>query len=388
MTSSSAKKRKGKSAQNYDVAKFKSLFHEDHYNKYTKFREVLPEARIEIDGPEFAPMKAQINERKWQRLTKPMQLVTLLLENSTPMLGSRKAKGTFHLPTQLGKNEKDYRINDILRDLYVEGAQWVFHDDGRPHFLRRTDLQPMARGWNEFATRSIMPTGNHSEVNLEWAMLIHSIIIGEDIQVDEIIAEQIYKFANKTRIRTKLPLPGVIQLLCNEAKVSIPEDTMISVEPHINSKWMERVKKERASKREAHLSEQQNEATELPQVPKIQQGFPSNFMAEFNNAMAAMQLQNNQRWDAFQQRFDADQEENRKSFSYINERMDKMDYRLNFLCNTNQFMNEDLLYPYQQTELTMREMQGRGIPVTIENLKINRQRIAEMQRVRQESKGA
>ncbi|MED6126148.1 hypothetical protein PIB30_075566 [Stylosanthes scabra] len=147
---------------------------------------------------------------------------------------------------------------------------------------------------------------------------------------------------------------------------------------------MERVKKERAGKREAHPSEQQNEAAELPQGPQIQQGFPSNFMVEFNNAMTAIQLENNQRWDAFQHRFDAAQEENRKSFSDISERMDKMDHQLNFLCNTNQFMNEDLLYPYQQTELTMREMQGRRIHVTIENLKINRQWAAKMQRVWQE----
>ncbi|MED6127921.1 hypothetical protein PIB30_092655 [Stylosanthes scabra] len=99
--------------------------------------------------------------------------------------------------------------------------------------------------------------------------------------------------------------------------------------------------------------------------------------------MAAMQLQNTQRWDTFQQRYDADQEQNRKSFSDINTRLDTMDHQLNFLCNTNQFMNEDLLYPYQQTKLTMRNMQGRGIPITLENLKINRQREEEMRIERQ-----
>ncbi|MED6134828.1 hypothetical protein PIB30_040609 [Stylosanthes scabra] len=72
-----------------------------------------------------------------------------------------------------------------------------------------------------------MPIGNRSEVTVEWAVLIHSIVLGEDIQVDEIIAEQIYKFVNKTRIRTKLPFSGVIQRLCAEKKVSSPEDTMI-----------------------------------------------------------------------------------------------------------------------------------------------------------------
>ncbi|MED6226991.1 hypothetical protein PIB30_109174, partial [Stylosanthes scabra] len=47
---------------------------------------------------------------------------------------------------------------------------------------------------------------------------IHAIIIGKDIQVDEIIAEQVYKFVNKTNNRSKLPFPSVIALLCKEAK--------------------------------------------------------------------------------------------------------------------------------------------------------------------------
>ncbi|MED6172525.1 hypothetical protein PIB30_050884 [Stylosanthes scabra] len=223
------------------------------------------------------------------------------------------------------------------------------HDDGRPYFLRRTDLQPMARGWFEFVTRSIMPTTNRSEVNAERAMLVHSIIIGEDIQVDEIIVEQIYKFSNKKGIRSKLPFPGVIQRLCNEAKASIPEDTMIPVETPINAKVMERVRGERTTTRQAPPPQEEEEDAEMPQAPQVQQGVPSNFMDSFNNAME----------------------------------LDTMDHQLNFLCNTNQFMNEDLLYPYQQTELTMRNMQGRGITVTLENLKINRQREKEMRIERQ-----
>ncbi|MED6196749.1 hypothetical protein PIB30_050294 [Stylosanthes scabra] len=125
------------------------------------------------------------------------------------------------------KQENDLRLDDVLRDFCVEGAQWVLHDDGRHHFLRRADLKAMARGWYEFVIRSIMPTGNLSEVTVEWVVLIHSIILGEDIQVDEIIAEQFYKFINKTGIRTMLPFLGVIQRLCNEANVSILDDTMI-----------------------------------------------------------------------------------------------------------------------------------------------------------------
>ncbi|MED6162243.1 hypothetical protein PIB30_068532, partial [Stylosanthes scabra] len=118
------------------------------------------------------------------------------------------------------KANNNLRLDEVLVCLSVEGAQWVRHFDGRPYFLRRTDLQPMARGWYEFVCKSIMPTTNRCEVNVEREVLIHATIIGNDIQVDEIIAEQMYKFVNKTNTRSKLPFPSVIALLCKEAKVT------------------------------------------------------------------------------------------------------------------------------------------------------------------------
>ncbi|MED6181853.1 hypothetical protein PIB30_023214 [Stylosanthes scabra] len=77
----------------------------------------------------------------------------------------------------------------------------------------------MARGWYDFVCKSIMPITNRSELTVERAVLIHSIMIGEDIWVEETIADQIYKFVNKKNIRSKLAFPGIIALLCREAKI-------------------------------------------------------------------------------------------------------------------------------------------------------------------------
>ncbi|MED6223619.1 hypothetical protein PIB30_075760, partial [Stylosanthes scabra] len=41
------------------------------------------------------------------------------------------------------KANKDYRLDHVLEDMCEEGADWVRHKDGRPHFLRRFDLEPM-----------------------------------------------------------------------------------------------------------------------------------------------------------------------------------------------------------------------------------------------------
>ncbi|MED6125104.1 hypothetical protein PIB30_065428 [Stylosanthes scabra] len=143
------------------------------------------------------------------------------------------------------KANNDLRLEEVLACLCEERAQWVLHADGRPHFLRRADLQPMARGWYEFVCRSIILTTNHSEVTMERAVLIHSIIIGKNIRVEEIIANQIYEHVNKTNLRSKLPFPGLISLLCQEKKVSTPGDTLIPREYGINGELMGRVRETR-----------------------------------------------------------------------------------------------------------------------------------------------
>ncbi|MED6212116.1 hypothetical protein PIB30_080196 [Stylosanthes scabra] len=255
-SSSATKKRKGKSAQTHNNARFKSYYHEDRFNKYINHREVLVESKILIDMDELSLISEQINERKWQKLIDPSQVVGYTMmrefyanawvmesEKHLPLTYTSFIRGknisfspeAIHKVLNLRnsplnnvasyhdrKNTDDLRPDDILRDLCISGAKWVTYDNGKPYFLRRADLQNMARGWYEFVTRSVMPTTNRSEVNTERAMLVHSIIIGEDIQVDEIIANQIYKFTKKTDLRAKLPFPGIVKRLCNRAKASVP----------------------------------------------------------------------------------------------------------------------------------------------------------------------
>ncbi|MED6203940.1 hypothetical protein PIB30_004070 [Stylosanthes scabra] len=140
------------------------------------------------------------------------------------------------------KANKDYRLEEVLEDLCLEGREWVRHRDGRPHYLRRNDLDPMAKGWYDFVCRSILPTTNRSELTVERAVLIHSIIIEENVNVEEIIADQFYKFVYKTNLASSLPFPSIIAALCLEAKVVIKEDTYIPQEPPIVGEVMTRTR--------------------------------------------------------------------------------------------------------------------------------------------------
>ncbi|MED6202144.1 hypothetical protein PIB30_102419 [Stylosanthes scabra] len=141
---------------------------------------------------------------------------------------------------------KDYRLDHVLEDLCIIGANWVRHKDGRPHYLRRADLEPMTKGWYEFICRSILPTTNRSELTIERAVLIHSIIIRENINVEEIIADQIYKFVYKTDVSSSLPFPSIIAALCADARISaITDDILVPQEPLIIGVAMTRTRETR-----------------------------------------------------------------------------------------------------------------------------------------------
>ncbi|MED6138791.1 hypothetical protein PIB30_077839 [Stylosanthes scabra] len=197
-----------------------------------------------------------------------------------------------------------------------------------------------------------MLTTNRSELTVERAVLIHSIIIGENINVEEIIAKQFYKFIYKTDLASSLPFPSIIAALCADAKVpAIKNDNLIPQEPAIVGVAMLRTRETRArqARQEAPPPQQPPQVHPQPQIYR---------------------------------RLDQQQEESRRSFEAINTRMDRMDDQLIFLCYSNQMVNETMYYPYQNTARQFREMEAQGVPVTIANLAIHRHREEEMNRER------
>ncbi|MED6202390.1 hypothetical protein PIB30_104837, partial [Stylosanthes scabra] len=251
------RKRKGKavSSSNQVTPRFKTLYHESHFNSKLSARRILPELILQADEHVFNPIRFQIHQRKWEKFTKPIQAVGHLMvkefyANAWEPDKAKRKQRTYTsmlrkdpIPNAPSYHERkandDFRLDHILYDMCEEGAQWVRHRDGRPNYLRRSDLEPMPKGWYEFVCRSILPTTNRSELTLERAMLIHSIIIGENINVEEIIAEQIYKFVYKTDISSSLPFSSIIAALCADAKIpAIPDDTLIPQEPPIVAEAM------------------------------------------------------------------------------------------------------------------------------------------------------
>ncbi|MED6116498.1 hypothetical protein PIB30_100883 [Stylosanthes scabra] len=379
------RKRKGKaiSLSSQVTSRFKTLYHEAHFNSKLSTRRILPELILQADEHVFNPIRFQIHQRKWEKFTKPIQAVGHLMVKEfyanawEPDKAKRKqltytsmVKGTEisfapsnikrvlklkkdQLPDAPSYHErkanKDFRLDHILEDMCEEGAEWVRHRDGRPHYLRRSDLEPMPK--------------------VERAMLIHSIIVGENINVEEIIAKQIYKFVYKADISSSLPFPSIIVALCADAKIpAILDDTLIPQEPPIVAEAMARTREPRAKN-----PRQTRQATPPQQQPQVQhqQEFSAGFYTHFDTSMSQIH-----------RKLDQQQEDNRKSFEAINTRMDQMDDQLSFLCYSNQMANEQMLFPYRNTTRQFKEMEMQGIPITMANLAIHRQREEEINQER------
>ncbi|MED6108997.1 hypothetical protein PIB30_029471 [Stylosanthes scabra] len=243
------RKRKGKAvAQSSDeLPKLKTPYYEAHYKKFFAAKDVLAEAKMEVDDESLHPIKVPDEEKN-----QPKTYTTIVrgADISFAPNAIRKVLKTRERPlpnvgSYHDRKGDNLKLDEVQECLCEEGGEWICHANGRPHYLKRNDLTEMARGWYDFVCKSIMPTTNRSELTVDRAVLIHSIMIGEDIQVEEIIADQIYKFVNKKNIRSKLPFPSVIALLCQEAKVKILGDTLIPQESGIDAEAMARVKEPR-----------------------------------------------------------------------------------------------------------------------------------------------
>ncbi|MED6123507.1 hypothetical protein PIB30_049800 [Stylosanthes scabra] len=261
------RKRKGKEvASSSEGARFKTPYHEAHYNSKLSARKILPELKIQVDESILDPCPFQIEKRKWERFTNPIQTVgqnmvrefyanawELEKEKRKPYTYTTMVRGkeiSFApnnikrvlklrkdpLPDAASYEErvanKDYRLDHVKEDLCIEGGEWVRHKDGRPHYLRRADLEPMTKGC--------------------------------------------------------LPFPSIIAALCADAKVpAIKNDNLIPQEPAIVGAAMLRTRETRAKN--------PRQEAPLQQPPQIYK------------------------------RFDQQQEESRRSFEAINTRMDRMD---------------------------------------------------------------
>ncbi|MED6178338.1 hypothetical protein PIB30_106679 [Stylosanthes scabra] len=112
-----------------------------------------------------------------------------------------------------------------------------------------------------------MPIGNKSEITIPRAILIHSIIRGEDVRVEEIIADNIAMIAQGMQGKSNLAFHSSIFKLCKDVVVSMREfrgGELIPQDKLITAKLMETTRVGRNVQVHQH-NEKEEEDQPMPQ---------------------------------------------------------------------------------------------------------------------------
>ena len=133
----------------------------------------------------------------------------------------------------------------------------------------------------EFIQRSIIPTSNRSEVTIDRAIMIHSIMIGEEVEVHEVISQELYKVADKSSTMARLAFPHLICHLCNSAGIDIEGDILIDEDKPITKKMMEQI-------REPHQEHEEIPHHEIPEMPQGIHVPPQNYWEQINTSLGEL----------------------------------------------------------------------------------------------------
>ncbi|MED6126711.1 hypothetical protein PIB30_081004 [Stylosanthes scabra] len=239
---------------------FRAPYHKEIYQKYIHRKGVTPEKSFELQEGQYPEVGEQIRLRGWRRLRKLRTKISkdLVHEFYTNAVRTEEelASGEYYPYTSFVRGKevdfsaakirevlrikhmtlgaetdfksrqyKDQRLDEVIREICMPGAQWKMSSSQPPHpiQLRRQDLAPVARGWAEFIIHSMIPTGNKSEIIVARVVLIHSIIKGHDVRVEELIANNITVLDEAVQGRSKLCFSSTIYRLWKEAGVPMGE---------------------------------------------------------------------------------------------------------------------------------------------------------------------
>ncbi|MED6112200.1 hypothetical protein PIB30_059521 [Stylosanthes scabra] len=262
----------------FDDYRFREVFNQTLFESSVRRKKITPEVAFKLDEGEYPQIKEQIALRGWRRLAAPMIGISKLLVQefyANAAVSDEEVANAGQLPyksyvrgvvvdfspenirrvirfkAEIEGVETDYRtrqaidqrLDEVLADLCILGATWKLSSSqpAVPIQLRRTELLPLAWGWQEFIIHSLLPTGNKSEIIMARAILIHAIMRGEDVRAEDIIADNMAVIAQGLHGKGNSSFPSTIYKLCKDAGVPLREfkrTTKIPEEKLIIAKWM------------------------------------------------------------------------------------------------------------------------------------------------------
>ncbi|MED6148853.1 hypothetical protein PIB30_056982 [Stylosanthes scabra] len=240
--------------------RFCKEFNQELFNSHARKRKVIQEVGFNLNEDEYPRNIEQVTLRGWRRLAAPRTNVSVLMVQefyTNAAISDEEAAEQDELPyksfvrgikvdfspsnirrvmrfkRETAGAQTDYqtrqavdqRLDEVLADLCIQGATWKL-SSGQPAVpiqLRRTELHPLAKGWQEFIIHSLVPTGNKSEVTTARSILIHCIMREEEVRAEDIIADNIATIAQGLTNKENLAYPSTIYKLCKDAGVPLRE---------------------------------------------------------------------------------------------------------------------------------------------------------------------
>ncbi|MED6224797.1 hypothetical protein PIB30_087632 [Stylosanthes scabra] len=257
----------------FDAHRFRTARNEQLFESYARRRKVIPEVGFNLHDDEYSEIMEQIVLRGWRRLAAPRTDISKLLVQefyANAAVSDEEAAAQDELPYKsfVKGKEIDFSPNNIRRVMRFkrETAGTLTDFKTRQASNQRLD-EPLARGWQEFIIHSLVPTRNKSEITTSRAILIHTIMHGEDVRAEEIIAENMVTIAQGLGNKGNLAHPSTIYKLCKDAGVPLREFTRTPRIPslsYIIAKRMETIRFPRNQQPQQQEDEEEDEP--MPQA--------------------------------------------------------------------------------------------------------------------------
>ncbi|MED6188536.1 hypothetical protein PIB30_086931 [Stylosanthes scabra] len=213
----------------FDAHRFRTAHNEQLFDSYARRRKVILEAGFNLEDDEYPEIMEQIALRVGEEEFPYKSFIRGKEVDFSP----NNIRRVMRFKRETASALTDYktcqalnqRLDEVLADLCILGASWKLSSSQPPIpiQLRRTELQPLARGWQEFIIQSLVPTGNKSEITTSRAILIHTIMQGEDVRAEEIIAENMVTITQGLGNKGNLAHPSTIYKLYKDAGVPLRE---------------------------------------------------------------------------------------------------------------------------------------------------------------------
>ncbi|MED6186960.1 hypothetical protein PIB30_071736 [Stylosanthes scabra] len=257
----------------FDAHRFRTAYNEQLFESYARRRKVIPKVGFNLEDDEYPEIMEQIVLRGWRRLAAPRTDISKLLVQefytNAAVSDEEAATQEEHPYKSFVRGEEiDFSPNNIRRVMRFkrETAGALTDFKTRQASNQRLD-EPLARGWQEFIIHSLVRMGNKSEITTSRAILIHTIMQGEEVRAEEIIAENMVTIAQGLGNKGNLAHPSTIYKLCKDAGVPLREfagTPRIPSLSYITAKRMETIRFPRHQQPQQQEDEEEDEL--MPQA--------------------------------------------------------------------------------------------------------------------------